>query len=334
MPRPQPLVAITGSSGFVGGHLCTWLLERGYRVRALTRKARLPAPDGLEVIELPNRPEGEDLRAAFDGADAVVHLAGRAHVMRDAEHSALATYRVANVGLTRTALQAAAEAGCRTFLLASSVKAVGERSLTPWTEDTPAAPADPYGQSKLEAEQLVALEGPSLGIRTIILRFPLIYGPGVGANMLRLFRLVDRGVPLPFGAIRNRRSLLFVGNAARAIELGLGAAENKSVLYFVSDGQDLSTPELVRVMAQELGRPARLLSVPPALFRLAGWAGDALAPLIPTALTSSAVQRLLDSLQVNIGRIREQLGFDPPYTVEEGIRLTAAWYRSSAEETA
>ncbi len=260
----------------------------------------------------------------------MVHLAGRAHVMRESTANPLEAYRAANVELTRVAIQAAAAAGCRTFVLASSVKAVGERNDAPWNEETPAQPLDPYGISKLEAEQVVAAEGKRLDVRTVILRFPLIYGPGMGANMLKLFRAVDRGIPLPLGAVANRRSLLFVGNAASAVELALARADAGSGLYFVSDGHDLSTPELVRAVAAALGRRARLVNVPPALFTLAGRIGDRLSALIPVPVTSGAVRRLQDSLTVDITRIRAALGYQPPYTVEQGLALTAQWYRASA----
>ena len=322
-------VAITGASGFVGQYLSRWLLERDYVVLAVGRSRHSAYPPGVEVREIPELPSVSDLRAAFAGATSVVHLAGRAHVMRETIEDHIETYRAANVVLTRSAIQAAADAGCRTFLLASSVKAVGEQNDFSWNEETPAAPVDPYGVSKLEAEQLVATEGARLGLRTVILRFPLMYGPGMRANMLRLFRAVDRCVPLPLGAIANRRSLLYVGNAAAAVELGLRRADAGSGLHFVSDGWDVSTPELVRAVAAALGRRARLIPVPPALFTLAGRIGDGLGSWLPMPVTSSAVRRLQDSLTVDITRICTRLGYTPPFSLQEGLALTAHWYRAS-----
>ncbi|TFG50838.1 MAG: NAD-dependent epimerase/dehydratase family protein, partial [Gemmatimonadales bacterium] len=234
-------VAISGASGFVGRYLGKWLLEHEYGVLALVRSRHATTPPGVEVRQIPEHPTVSDLQNAFAGATSVVHLAGRAHVMREHTEAPIEAYRVANVELTRTMLQAAVGAGCSTFVLASSVKAVGERNDTPWNEESPAAPVDPYGVSKLEAEQLVVTEGARLGLRTVVLRFPLIYGPGMRANMLRLFHAVDRGIPLPIGAVANRRSLLFVGNAAASVGLALDRADAGSGLYFVSDGQDLST---------------------------------------------------------------------------------------------
>jgi len=277
-------------------------------------------------VSLSSAATPEELDRAFRDTAAVIHLAGRAHVMKEAAADSLAAYREANVTLARRAVEAAARAGCRTFVLASSVKAVGDHSTEPWTEATPPQPTDPYGQSKLEAEHAVTEAGLGLGLRTVILRLPLIYGPGMRANMLRLFQAVDRGFPLPLGRIANRRSLLFVGNAAAAMECAI--LSQGSGCYFVSDGRDLSTPELVRAVATALGRPARLLPVPATLFRAAGMAGDALARFLPCPVTSKVVDRLLGSLQVDITRARREIGYTPAYTIEAGMRETAAWFRT------
>jgi UDP-glucose 4-epimerase len=324
-------VAVTGASGFVGQYLTRWLLARNHPVLAVTRGAPLA---GTETRRIPDAPRVADLRGAFAGAHAVVHLAARAHLMQDPAGDPLTAYREANVALTRTALQAAALAGCRRFIFASSVKAMGERTTAPWNEDTPPHPTDPYGISKLEAEQVVREEGTRLGIQTLSIRLPAIYGPGMRANMLRLFAAVARGVPLPLGAIANRRSLLFVGNAAAVLEATVAADQTPSPCYLVSDGEDVSTPELVRAIAHAVGRRARLIGVPLPLFRLAGRIGDRLPPWLPWPMTSTRVQRLMDSLQVDSSRIRRELGFLPPYSLEDGMRETAAWYAALPEKTA
>jgi len=309
-------LAITGASGFLGRYASPWLAARGHRVCPVPRDAS-PAEWAL----------------AFAGCDAVLHLAGRAHVMEESGGDPLTAYRTANVGLTRRVLEAAAAAGCRVLIFASSVKVVGERTRTPWTEETPPHPVDPYGQSKLEAEALLAERGRELEVRTVSLRFPLMYGPGVRANMLQLFRMVARGVPLPLGQVDNRRSLLFVGNAAAALEAA-AQDDNARGSYFVSDGQDLSAPELVRAIARAFGRRPRLIPMPPALFRLAGRIGDELAPWLRLPVTSSRVGRLLDSLQVDTCRFRRELGFVPPYSVDAGMLETARWYRGLSKEMA
>jgi nucleoside-diphosphate-sugar epimerase len=262
----------------------------------------------------------------FAGADAVLHLAGRAHVLEESARDSLAAFRAANVEMARRALEGAARAGCRTFVFASSVKAMGERTTIPWTEDTPPHPVDPYGVSKLEAEHVIREGGARLGIRTVSIRFPAIYGPGMRANMLRLFSAVARGVPLPLGSIPNRRSFLYVGNAAAALELAITRIDAGSGLYLVSDGQDVSTPELVHAIARAVGRRPRLVPVPPALFGLAGRIGDHLPPWLSWPVTSNRVERLMGSLQVDTSRIRAELGFVPPYSVDAGMRETAVWF--------
>ncbi len=325
-------LAVTGGSGFLGRYACPWLAARGHRVRAITRDAAQLTGAGAERRIVAPDAGAVEWTAALAGCDAVLHLAGRAHVMEEQAGDPLPAYRAANVGLTRLVLEAAAAASCRAFVFASSVKAVGESTSTAWTDDTPPRPVDPYGRSKLEAEVMIAEHGPRFGVRTASLRFPLMYGPGMRANMLQLFRAVARGTPLPFGGIDNRRSLLFAGNAAAALEAA-AMHPHAQGSYFVSDGEDLSTPELVRAIARALGRPARLVPVPAALFRAAGRIGDALAPWLRLPVTSSRVQRLLDSLQVDSSRFRRELGFVPAYSVEGGMRQTARWFLDLSKES-
>ena len=231
---------------------------------------------------------GHELRTAVEGCDAVVHLANIAHTSaspRELHH--------VNVEGTLAQAQAALGAGARRFVYLSSIKA--------------ADPRDAYGQAKRLAEQgLLGLRG----LEPVILRPPLVYGPRVKANFLALLRAVDRGWPLPLASIRNRRSLIYVGNLVDAILRCLaGPASGK--IYAVSDGAPVSTPELCRALGRALGRPARLWPFPPALL--------ALAP---------GLRRLTDSLEVDDQAIREDLAWRPPFSLEEGLRLTAQWYRA------
>jgi nucleoside-diphosphate-sugar epimerase len=187
-------------------------------------------------------------------------------------------------------------------------------------------PVDPYGVSKLEAEQVARDVAARRGLQTTVLRFPLVYGPGVRGNMLSLFQLVNRGVPLPLGRVRNRRSMLFVGNLAAAITAVLGAPATGFRVFFVADGTDVSTPELVRLIGAALGRKARLLPVPVVMFRAAGRVGDVLSRMAPLPLTSAAVDRLLGSLPVDASALGRTTGFRPPFSVEQGLRRTADWF--------
>jgi nucleoside-diphosphate-sugar epimerase len=322
------VVLVTGASGFLGRPVTRALLERGARVRGLARPGSAPLEPGVEPAPAAGLHDREGLSRALAGADAVVHLAARVHVMRDAAAEPLAEFRRVNVEGTRAVLEEAIRAGARRFVFASSVKALGEGGDAVLTDDTPPAPADPYGVSKLEAERVVRELADAARVHAPILRFPLVYGPGVRANFLRLLQLIDRGVPLPFGLVRNRRSALYAGNAAAAVVAALESPAAARGTFLVSDGDDVSTPELVRRIARALGRPARLLPVPPALFAAGGRVGDLLARLVPFPLTSAAVHRLLGSLAVDSSRLARLTGFAPPFTVEQGLAATAAWYRT------
>jgi nucleoside-diphosphate-sugar epimerase len=319
-------VLVTGATGFIGRHLCRALAADGARVRALVRDPAAPLDPGVEAAPVAGLHDRDGLRRAAAGCGAVVHLAARVHVMHDTAADPLAEFRRVNVEGTETLLDAAWEEGVRRFVYASSVKAVGERSGAPWTEEVEPAPVDPYGISKLEAERLVRARAVERGMHAPVLRFPLVYGPGVGANMLQLFRLVDRGVPLPLGAVRNRRSLAYVGNVAAAVQAVLATPAAAHETFFVADGPALSTPELVRAIAAALGRPARLVPVPPALLRVMGRAGDALGV---RAMSSDVVQRLLDSLALDPSKLARVTGRRPPFTPARGLEATAAWYRNA-----
>lgn len=321
---PDGLTLVTGGSGFIGRACCRALAADG-PVRALVRTgAVVPGVERAVVRDMDDR---AGVRAAVVGARQVVHLAARVHVMHDPAQDPLALYRQTNVEGTRTLLHEAARAGVQRFLLVSSVKAVGEATSVPWRDDAPPQPSDPYGRSKLEAEAVVREEAARLGLEAVIVRLPLVYGPGVGANALQLVRLIDRGWPLPFGAVRNRRSMIALDNVVGALRAALAAPAAAGGTFFVSDGQDLSTPELIRMVAEALGRPARLVPVPPALLHAAGRAGDLLARLGPWPFTSGTVERLCGSLVVDASRFSRVTGFAPPLSAEAGWGAVAAWYR-------
>lgn len=326
MSRGLPgTVLVTGATGFLGGHLCAALLARGVAVRGLVRGAGARLPPGAVPVQARGLDDVAGLSAAVRGVQGVVHLA--AHVHRPAAGGDDAAFHRVNVEGTRTLLREAITAGVRDFVFASSVKAVGERSEAPWDESTPAVPLDAYGRTKLEAEAIVRSLAEEQGLHAPILRLPLVYGPGMKGNALRLFRLVDRGFPLPLGSVRNRRSLLFSGNLAAAL-LATLESPSGSGTFFVSDAERPSTPELVTAIARAFGRPARLLPVPVGLLRAAGRGGDLLARALPFPLTTEAVDRLVESLEVDTGRLTRCTGFTPPYALADGLRLTADWYTS------
>jgi UDP-glucose 4-epimerase len=241
-------------------------------------------------------------------------------MMDETASAPLAVYRAANGTGARRVARAAREAGARRFVFGSSVKAVAEASHgCPIDERTPPEPGDPYGVSKLEAERELAKFGAAAGMEIVIVRPPLVYGPNVRANFLKLIQALARGVPMPLGAIRARRSLVYVENLADALVHCATDARAAGETFNVTDGLDLPVSELARTLARHLQAPARLPYVPPALLRAAGWATG----------RSAQINRLIGELRLNSNRIAEVLDWSPPWTVEQGLFETAKWFRST-----
>jgi nucleoside-diphosphate-sugar epimerase len=274
--------------------------------------------DGLDVVTVGEVGVQTDWSAALAGVDCVIHCAARAHAMHEVEADALAAYRAVNVVGTQRLAQQAAALGVRRLVFLSSIKVNGEQTAlgAPFLfSDTP-APEDPYGVSKWEAEQALWAVSAQTGLEVVVVRPPLVYGPGVKGNLLRLLRWVARGVPLPLGAVHNQRSLVGLSNL---VDLLLRCAEHPAApgqTFLASDGQDLSTPQLIRLMAEGMNRPARLLPVPVALLQ----AGGSLLG------KRREIDRLVGSLQVDSAYTQTQLGWTPPVSVEDGAREMARWY--------
>lgn len=314
---------ITGAAGFVGCNLCRYFTPRHHlrlAVRAIPAGASLR--DFGEVIASGDVCGTTDWSESLRGIQVVVHLANRAHITREDTADPVAAFREVNVAGTRRLAEQAAAAGVRRLVYLSSVKVLGERTQTQAFADTSVpAPEDPYGQSKWEAEQVLQQVAAKTGLEVVVLRPPLVYGPGVGANFGRLMHWVAKGMPLPLAAIDNRRSLIHVGNLANAIELCLTHPAAAGRTFLLSDGKPASTAQLVSMLASALAVPDRSWSLPPALLRLAGAALG----------MSSAVARLADSLEVDDVAIRRDLAWQPPFSMTEGLRETATAYRSSVE---
>lgn len=324
----REVVLVTGGTGFLGRHVCRSLFDAGKHVRVLVRPGSAPVPSGAEPVFITDLLDHAGVAAALRGVDSVIHLAARVHVMRESAASPIEEFRRVNVKGTRVLLEEAANAGVTRFLFASSVKAMGEESNEPWTEQTPPGPVDPYGVSKLEAELLVRESATRTGLHAPILRLPLMYGAGMKANMLRLFRSVDLGVPLPLARVVNLRSMLYTGNAVAAMHAVLASPAAGSETFLVSDGHDLSTPGLIGEIARALGRPARLVPIPMSVFRAIGRVGDLLEKSGSAPLTSAHVHRLMGSLQVDPSKITRVTGFVPPFSVQAAMDETARWYLS------
>jgi UDP-glucose 4-epimerase len=250
--------------------------------------------------------------------DTIVHLAARVHVMNDTAANPLEEFRRVNTHGTERLARAAAEAGVRRLVFISSVKVNGELALpeTPFSEVSSPHPVDPYGVSKLEAEESLKRIADATGLEVTIIRPPLIYGPGVAGNFNSLLRLVHRVMPMPFGAIRNRRSMISLTNLVDFIACSINHPGAASETFMVSDGKDRATPELVRHLASGMGRPARLFSMPESAIRaLARMTGK-----------ESAIDRLWGSLVLDTRKARQMLGWMPPVTAEEELRATALQY--------
>lgn len=306
-------ILITGANGFVGTALTTRLIgERRHVVVGTVRSAavELRAPVTRREVA-PLGPE-TDWRSAIGGVDTVVHLAARVHRRSDTISSPLAEYRRENVAGTCALARQAASGSVKRFVFVSSVKVNGERGL--YTEADPPAPEDAYGISKHEAEVALRVIAKDTGMEVVIIRPPLVYGPGVRANFLALMRAVSRGIPLPLGAIDNRRSLVALTNLVDFIVACIVDPAAANETFLVSDGEDLSTADLIRRLADAMGRPARLFPVPESVLNL----GAALVGRRDVA------QRLLGTLQVDISKARRVLGWEPPITVGEGLRLAVA----------
>jgi nucleoside-diphosphate-sugar epimerase len=316
--KANKLYLITGANGFVGQALCKRMISNGWRVRGTVRNRPLAFSRvvGAEAIEIPSIDSKTDWSKALVGVDTVVHLAARTHVMIEDSHDPLEAYRLINVAGTERLARSAGTFGVERFIYLSSVKVNGEGRAERYTELDIPAPEDPYGISKWEAEQVLYDIAGRTGLEVVALRPPLVYGPGVKANFLRLLDLIYRGIPLPLASVDNRRSLIYLENLVDAIVTCINNPKATGQTYFVSDGDDASTPELIRRVATVLGRPARLFPFPPALMHVAG----------KILGKSAAMERLLGSLTVDPGKIRRELQWEAPYTMVQGLQETADWY--------
>ena len=314
---------VTGATGFVGRALVAQLVALGHtEVLALTRQAPANPVAGAKYHTGGDLSSQTQWQPVLAGVHAIVHAAARAHVMDDTAADPLTEFRRVNVQGTLHLARLAAAAGVRRFVFISSIKVNGEATHAPhprplprgerekFSEDDLPAPLDPYGVSKMEAEQGLRQIATETGMEVVIIRPPLVYGPGVKANFAALMRAVQRGWPLPLGALHNQRSLVALDNLVDFIVTCITHPQAANQTFLVSDGQDLSTTELVRGMAQAAGVPARLLPVPV-------WALQAGASLLGKG---DAVQRLCGNLQVDISKARSLLGWVPPVSLEEGLR--------------
>lgn len=318
----MPRVLVTGAAGFIGRHLVPALQQEGYRVRAALRVTASGPWDEVSLVGDIGPATHWD--PALDQVDHVVHLAALAHrPPRDELRLREAYHRVNAEGTWRLA-EAARAAGVRRVVLLSSVAVTGSFASSPVHQETPPAPDTPYGLSKAQAEEGLSRCLAEGRTDWCILRPPLVYGPGNPGNMARLLRLLRVPLPLPLGMIENRRSFCFVGNLTSATCAVLTAPAASRQVFLVADAEVVSTPELLRLLGKVSGYPVHLLRVPRGALAAAAAAGDLLGGLLQSnvGLDSHALGRLAGSLEVDASGLLRQLMWRPPYTLEEGLRLT------------
>ena len=305
-------ILVTGASGFVGQHLVRSLKQQGVCVVGVGRKPITSDADMFFLV-----PDFANINAWAEplvGCTAVVHLAARVHVMQDKTVNPLAEFRKVNVDATLNLAKNAAQAGVKRFVFISSIKVNGERTeiSRPFTEEAEVNPQDAYAVSKSEAERCLLQIAQQTGMEVVIIRPPLIYGAGVKANFASMMRVVKHGLPLPLGNIQNKRSFVHVGNLVSLIAKCIEHPKAANQVFFVSDGHDLSTTELLQACAKASGVKARLFSVPLRLIEMA-------AAILGKR---GVMQRLCGNLQVDIGKARNLLDWEPPISVEDGLKAT------------
>jgi nucleoside-diphosphate-sugar epimerase len=313
------LALITGANGFAGRALCGEMLRRGWQVRGAVRSPdRLP--DGAEVVAVGKIDGDTDWTEALRGVDVVIHLAARVHVMKETAADPRAEFLKVNLHGTENLARQAARAGVKRLVYVSSIGVNGKlnNDLSPFSEADVPHPHNAYADSKWQAEQALHRIAQQTGLQVVIVRPPLVYGPTTKGNFPRLLAAIDKGIPLPLKGAKSLRSLVYVGNLVDALIACATHPAAAGQTYLVRDGEDVTTATLVEKIAGALGRNSRLFYFPPGLLR-------AVAALLGRA---EQVDSLFGSLRVNDDKIREELVWTPPYSMEQGLSATADWYHS------
>lgn len=312
-------ILVTGGSGFLGGALIRSLNSvKQLSLAAAVRDLNTVLPPSVRLLSMANLDGSADWHHALLNIDIVVHAAARVHIMKENAADPLSEFRAVNVNGTLNLARQAAAAGVKRFIFISSIKVNGEftRPGEAFTADDSPAPIDPYGISKFEAEQGLREIAAATSMEVVVIRPVLIYGAGVKANFLNMIRWLDKGIPLPFGAIYNSRSLVALDNLIDFILVCLEHPGAANQTFLVSDGEDVSTTELLFKIGRALGKPARLLPIP-------SWALQSVVVMIGKA---SLGQRLLGSLQVDISKNARLLNWTPPVKMDDALRTTAQYF--------
>jgi nucleoside-diphosphate-sugar epimerase len=313
-------VLVTGANGFVGSALCRRLQKEKWPVRALVRSSHSLSHNisFTDTAFIDDIGVESDLATHLEGIRTVVHLAARVHVMHDTAVDPLLEFKKINTNGTIALANVSVRAGVKRFVYLSTIKVNGEQTFDyPFSADVPVHPIDPYAVSKWEAEQKLHEIGRETGLEIVIVRPPLVYGPMVKANFLKLMRLVDKGLVLPFGSIKNKRSMIYIDNLVDFLMCCIAHPVAVNETFLVSDGDDLSTPQLIGLLAKHLGKPDRLIPFPPGLLK-------GCAKLLGKG---NVAERLFCSLQIDIRKAKKKLNWQPPFTVDYGLMKTGRWYK-------
>jgi len=309
-------ILVTGATGFVGRHLLPTLEKQNFSLKITTRQNTSNFPPDITAIKIAAMDEKTDWREALGGVDCVIHLAARAHILQDTVADPEEAFDQTNTAATVNLVQSAIAQGVKHFIFISSIGAMATTSNQILTESSPCEPDTPYGRSKLKAEQAVQQLCAESSLTWTILRPPLIYGASNPGNMARLLKLVHTGIPLPFGAVKNRRSFLYVGNLVDAITTCLFHPQARNQTFLVSDSEAVSTPTLMTEIAQTMGKSPVLMPIPTPVLKLSGKLSG----------NEETVHRLLGSLELDSTKIRTMLAWTPPFSLKQGLQETVAWY--------
>jgi nucleoside-diphosphate-sugar epimerase len=313
-------IVVTGASGFIGSHLVPSLVRADFEIVCILEPGAENLFVGAQTFSA-DICSDRGLSEALTGAKVVVHLAARNHVLRETAKDPLLEYRRVNVAGTRNVVRAARKQGVGLFVHVSSIKAMGEGTADILDEMAPCLPSTPYGISKLESEEVVRAEADGTGMAVVIFRLPMVYGPGNKGNLPRMIRWADRGLPFPLVQPDNLRSMVYVGNvvaAVKAVLETLCSGKTTQGTYIVKDEADYSTRMIYSSICHALGKVPRFLPLPSALGRIAG-------------AISEDFRKVTSSFRVSSAKIREDIGFVPPVSGEEGIARTVRWYKRSAQ---
>lgn len=308
-------VLVTGANGFIGSFLCASLVSADCQVKAAVR-TKLSNEFGGEIkcVVIPSIDEKTDWQEALADVDVVVHLAARVHIMEETAVDVLQAFRTVNTEGTKNLAHQAAAAGVKRFIFLSTIKVLGESTeLIEFTEDSPTAPADPYALSKWQAEQTLHKCAQATGMQVVIIRPPLVYGPGVKGNFLRLMQLIRRGIPLPLAGIKNQRSLVYVENLCDLIKICIDHPEAAGQVLLVADPEHFSTPELIDKLANALGYRSGLWFLPVSVLKIFGVLFGKQAEL----------NRLCDSLRIDAGKTYQLFNWQPPFSATQAMAKTA-----------